>query len=65
MKRYTIESFQTNYVLGSFNELEDAICFYHKIARRKFGDIGLIDQTTGEIVKLKKSKTHLAEIAQK
>lgn len=64
MKRYTIENFHTNYILGSFDDLEDATRFYNRTSRRKFGGIVLIDRATGEVIKLKKSKPRALIIAQ-
>ena len=65
MSRYEIANLDTSHVFSRFNYLKAAIRYYHKIPRRVNGTIVLKDVDTGEIIKYKLGKAHLAKIAQK
>lgn len=54
--RYTIENLQRDYVLVTTNDLERANHLWHRIPRRKHTDLVMIDQTTGEIMKMRERR---------
>lgn len=54
--RYAVKNTQTQYTLFSSGNLERAKHIYHCVPRRKYGDIILMDNETGEILKIKLKK---------
>lgn len=54
--RYTIENLQRDYVLTATNDLERANHLWNRIPRRKYTDLVMIDQTTGEIMKMRERR---------
>ena len=54
--RYTIENLQRDYILAATNDLERANYLWNRIPRRKHTDLVMIDQTTGEIMKMRERR---------
>lgn len=54
--RYTIENLQRDYVLAATNDLERANHLWYRIPRRKHTDLVMVDQTTGEIMKMRERR---------
>ena len=53
MSNYKIFNINTNHTFYQSNNLKQTITFYHKISKRKNSTIILLDNFTGEIIKMK------------
>ena len=56
MFNYTFKNLETNHIFSSSNNLKNLITFYHKVPRRKHSTLVIIDNTTGELLKIKAPK---------
>lgn len=56
MFNYTFKNLETNHIFSSSNDLKTLITFYHKVPRRKHSTLVIIDNTTGELLKIKAPK---------
>lgn len=53
MKKYTLQNIHTCHIFLSSDDLKTVTTLYHKIPHRKNSAIAIIDNTTGEIIKMK------------
>lgn len=53
MKKYSLQNIHTCHTFLSSDDLKTVTTLYHKIPRRKNSAIAIIDNTTGEIIKMK------------
>ena len=54
--RYILFNHDTHHIFCTSDSLQYVINFYHKIARRKHSTILILDNTTGELIRIKAPK---------
>ena len=50
---YTFKNIHTNHIFFQSNNLKQIIQFYHKVPKRKTTTILIVNNVTGEIIKMK------------
>ena len=56
MFTYTFKNLNTNHIFYQSNTLSHVVAFYHKVPRRKTTTLAIIDNITGELIKVKAPK---------
>ena len=59
MYNYTFKNIDTNHIFFQSNNLHNVLKFYHNVPRRKNTTLVIIDNNTGELLKIKIAKTSL------
>ena len=54
--KYTFKNINTNHIFYTSNNLKSIITFYHKVPRRKYTTLVIVDNITGELIKVKPPK---------
>ena len=54
--KYTFKNLETGHIFDSSNDLKYLTEFYHKVPRRKNTTLIIVDNVTGELIKIKPPK---------
>lgn len=51
--KYTFLNINNNHIFYQSNDLNSVITFYHKVPRRKHHTLAIVDNITGELIRIK------------